>query len=188
MKGPTWLSVVPDFDIIDGVSIDYMHAVLLGVCRLLLRLWLQSCNHNELCYIGNQSSLLDKRLCAIKPPREIQRTPRSIETSLKYWKGMYNECIFMYNYIYIYIYIVIFIAHELRAWFIHYSPAVLHNILPNDYYQHYLLLVEGIYLLLKSEVTETDLHQSLRLLQHYCFLFASFYGKNYVNKSLILQR
>ena len=83
---------------------------------------------------------------------------------------MYNKCIFMY------IYIVIFIAHELRAWFIHHSPPVLHNILPNDCYQHYLLLVEGIYLL-KSEVTETDLHQSLRLLQHCCFLFASFYGK-----------
>ena len=86
----------------------------------------------------------------------------------------------MHFYVYIYIYIVIFIAHELCAWFIHYSPAVLHNILPNDYYQHYLL--EGIYLLLKSEVTETDLHQSLKLLQHYCFLFASFFfGKNYVN-------
>ena len=40
MKGPTWLSVVPDFDTIDGVSIDYMHAVLLRVCRLLLQLWL----------------------------------------------------------------------------------------------------------------------------------------------------
>ena len=87
VKGPSWLCVIPGFDVIDGVSTDYMHCVLLGVCRLLLRLWLQSCHHKELWYIGNQLSLLDDRLCRIKPPDEIQRTPRSMAVTLKFWKS-----------------------------------------------------------------------------------------------------
>ena len=87
MKGPSWLCVIPGFDMIDGMSMDYMHCVLLGVCRLLLRLWLQSCHHKELWYIGNQLSVLDDRLCRIKPPNEIQRTPRSMAVTLKFWKG-----------------------------------------------------------------------------------------------------
>ena len=64
-----------------------MHCILLGVTRLLLRLWIPSSNHQELWYIGNQISILDDRLCTIKPPNEIQRTPRSIELTLKFWKG-----------------------------------------------------------------------------------------------------
>lgn len=64
-----------------------MHCVLLGVCRQLLKLWLQSYNHTEVWYIGNQITKLDKRLCSIKPPIEIQRTPRSLDLTLKFWKG-----------------------------------------------------------------------------------------------------
>ena len=36
-------------------------------------------------------------------------------------------------------------AHELRAWLLHYSPVVLRGILLEEYYQHHLLLVEGVY-------------------------------------------
>jgi len=35
------------------------------------------------------------------------------------------------------------VAHELRAWLLHYSTAVLHSVLPEDYYQHHLLIVEA---------------------------------------------
>lgn len=50
------------------------------------------------------------------------------------------------------------IAHELGTWLLHYSPAVLvlYNILPMEYYQHHLLLVERIHLLLKDSLTECD--------------------------------
>lgn len=73
-------------------------------------------------------------------------------------------------------YILYFVAHELRAWLLHYSSVVLHGILPQEYYQHHLLLVEGVYLLLKEEVTDGDIEQSSRLLKHYCFMFPFLYG------------
>jgi len=34
MKGPSWLATIPQFDLIRGMSFDYMHCVLLVVCRL----------------------------------------------------------------------------------------------------------------------------------------------------------
>ena len=69
-----------------------------------------------------------------------------------------------------------FPAHELRAWLLHYSPVVLHGFLPEDFYQHHLLLVEAIYLLLKDVVLEVDITQSTKLLSHYCYLFPVLYG------------
>lgn len=64
-----------------------MHCVLLGVCRQLLRLWLEPVNRDIMWYIGQHIAQLDKRLCAIKPPTEIQRTPRSLALTRKFWKG-----------------------------------------------------------------------------------------------------
>lgn len=90
VKGPSWLSTIPQFDIIKGMSFDYMHCVLLVVCRLLLRLWFNSSFHQEIWYIGTAVKSVDNRLCSICPPNEIQRTPRSIETTVKYWKGANN--------------------------------------------------------------------------------------------------
>ena len=69
------------------------------------------------------------------------------------------------------------IAHELQAWLLHYSPVVLHGVLPESYYNHHILLVEGVYLLLKDIESEEDIDQSSRLLRHYCFLFAPLYGR-----------
>ena len=45
------------------------------------------------------------------------------------------------------------LAHELGAWLLHYSVAVLYKILPEEYYQHHLLLVKGIYLLKSIHMT-----------------------------------
>ena len=93
IKGPSWLSTIPHYDLIRGTSIDYMHCVLLGVCKQVIKLWTQSKYHKELRYIGNNTVDVNERLLAIKPPCEIQRTPRSFE-SLKYWKGK-NICTYL---------------------------------------------------------------------------------------------
>jgi len=55
---------------------------------------------------------------------------------------------------------------------------VLNGILPEDYYQHHLLLVEGVYLLLQDVVEEKHVTQSSQLFKHYCYLFPYLYGKN----------
>lgn len=176
VKGPSWLQTIPQFDIIKGTSFDYMHCVLLGVTRLLLRLWFTPSHRSELWYIGNKTHQIDRLLTSILPPDEMKRTPRHIETTLKFWKGMLISAYFKISLCFT---VTIFFnceAHELKAWLLHYSPVVLHQILHEDFYQHHLLLVESIYLLLKDVVTVDDITQSTKLLHHYCYLFSDIYG------------
>jgi len=66
-----------------------MHCVLLVVVRLLLRLWFTSTHHKELWYLGRKVKEVNDVLCKIKPPDEIRRTPRKIEATVKYWKGLH---------------------------------------------------------------------------------------------------
>ena len=76
------------------MSFDYMHLVLLGVTRKLLQLWFTKTHHSEIWYLGNVVKDIDILLCSIYPPNEIKRTPRSIDTTMKYWKGTkYVHCI-----------------------------------------------------------------------------------------------
>ena len=111
---------------------------------------------------------LDKRLLSITPPMdpmEFSRTPRSIETTLKFWKG---ECAIV-------TYVLIGTPLSSRTPLlvaVLYSPVVLYRILPEDYYQHHLLLVEAIFGLLKDVVTSDDISHSRNLIQHFCFMFA----------------
>ena len=52
IEGPSWLSTISHYGFIEGTSIDYMHCVLLDVCKQVIKLWMQSKYHKELWYIG----------------------------------------------------------------------------------------------------------------------------------------
>ena len=47
------LQILPQFDIVKGVPVDYIHCVLLGLVRKLLRLWFdrQSSNSTNKWYM-----------------------------------------------------------------------------------------------------------------------------------------
>ena len=90
-----------------------MHAVLLGIMKMLLNLWFGT---NRSCdfYILHKIWEVDKRLLSIKPPSSISRCPCSIEAHRKYFKAL-----------------------ELRSFILYYGPTVLLNILPKIYYEHF---------------------------------------------------
>ncbi|XP_069103099.1 uncharacterized protein [Argopecten irradians] len=100
---------------------------------------------------------VDKRLHNIKPPNSISRVPRSIKEHLKHWK-----------------------ASELRSWLLYYSAPVLQDVLAVEYYQHFLLFVHAIYILIQDSVSTNDLSNANELLQHLCCLFAALYGERYM--------
>lgn len=62
VKGLSILLLLPLFDIVSGFIPDYMHCVLLGVCRQMVGLWMDTCNHTEPWYIGRKIQLFDKKL------------------------------------------------------------------------------------------------------------------------------
>uniref|UniRef100_A0A1X7TD72 Uncharacterized protein n=1 Tax=Amphimedon queenslandica TaxID=400682 RepID=A0A1X7TD72_AMPQE len=57
------------------IPIDYMHCVLEGVVKQLMKLWFGSSYHAESYSLHKHMCTVDKILSYIKPPREIQRLP-----------------------------------------------------------------------------------------------------------------
>ena len=153
IKGPSWFGGLKYHDIIEGTGIDYMHCVLLGICKRLMSLWFDSGEKTAEYRISSRISQVDARLSSIKPPHNISRVPRSIEHHRKYFK-----------------------ASELRSFLLFYGPAILYGILPKPYYQHFLLLSEAIFILLLDSISETQLQLAERLLFHFCILFEGYYG------------
>jgi len=146
------LAVIPKFNVIDGVSIDYMHNCLLGVSRLLLDLWFNSNFSNQPFYTGHQLKKIDERLLKIKPTQEMSRNPRRLEER-QHWK-----------------------ANELRNWVLFYGVFSLNRILEVRYLNHFALFSSSIYILLKSEITTTDLSLPKKMLDTFSNQFENLYG------------
>ncbi len=88
VKGPSMLSKVSHFDLVNGFVPNFLHCALLGVARQLTSLWFESSNHESPWYIGQPSkqAKYDANLKNIFVPNEIRRLPRSI-TTREHWKA-----------------------------------------------------------------------------------------------------
>ena len=140
-------------DLVLSIPVDYMHAVLEGVVRMLMKLWFHSSHHHEPQYIGRVTSAIDAQLMKQRPPSEFSRPPRSIAKHLNYWK-----------------------ASELRNWLLYYSlPLLLHH-LPPVFWHHYALLVCAIHILLQSQLAEAELDAVEHMLYDFYRLLPELYG------------
>ena len=84
MKGLSALHILPSFDVVHGVSIDYMHCVLEGVTKKMVTLWFTVVGQPY--SIKKHVAVANERLKSIKPPNIITRTPREVDHAGK-WKG-----------------------------------------------------------------------------------------------------
>ena len=160
VKGASPLLLIPYFNIIDGFVVDYMHCIMLGVARHMSILWLEKTN--EPWYIGNKINNMNDMLLKIKPPSNITRAPRSFHERAQ-WK-----------------------ASEWRNWLLFYSLFVLHGILPQVYYNHFLLLVESIYILLSESISHADLDRAENQLHVFVSDFSTIYAVDYMTYNIHL--
>jgi len=152
VKGPSILSLLPTFNIIDGLVPDYMHSALLGVTRQMAYLWFDSKNHAEPFYMGKSISSIDRDLLSIKPTCDTSRLPRSVLLR-KFWK-----------------------AHEWFSFLLYYSLPILKSYLPAKFYNHWSLLVEGVSVLLSENITvDSTIHSELVFIQ-FVIDMAKLYG------------
>ena len=79
MFGVTWLCAVPHFDIIRGTSVDYMHCILLGVCRHLLELWINTSQYGILGRISNNWTSVYYSLSLLKDPLQFGEYSKILE-------------------------------------------------------------------------------------------------------------
>lgn len=161
IKGMTWVMALPKFNIIDEVGIDYMHNTLLGIVKMLMKLWFEKGHKNQLWYIGDRIKEIDKSIAGLKFPNTVSRAPRNIEQDVCHWK-----------------------ASEYRTFLLYYSVPVLHQILPGEYFNHYTLLVEAIYLLLKESISKIDIKKSRSFLIQFCLKIGRLYGQRYQTYNL----
>lgn len=160
IKGFGQLGYLADFDAVWSCPVDYMHG-LLGVVKLLMSLWFDTCHSSADWYLGKYSTLIDDRMVSIKPPSEISRTPRGIAEHRNFFK-----------------------ANEYRNWLLYYSIPVLSGILPSKFYNHMLLLVKGAYLLLQKSISKDDLKEAEMLFYSFTFLHDSLYGERYCTSNV----
>ena len=69
-------------------------------------------------------------------------------------------------------------ASEFRSWtlWIYNGVAVLRGILQDNYYNHFFLFSEALWLLLQSTETLHDIDEAETLLNMFCQKFAAYYG------------
>ncbi|XP_064473705.1 uncharacterized protein LOC135388223 [Ornithodoros turicata] len=158
IKGPSPVMNLPHFNLVWGFTVEYMHAVLLGVARQFTDLMFNSVNHGQAFYIGSPTDVVkvNKRLLSICPPHCFTRLPRQIKERA-YWK-----------------------ASEWRHWLLYYSLPCTLNILPQRHWKHWCLLVEAIHLLLQEELHPTLLARASTLLQKFVFMVPSLYEERFV--------
>ena len=156
VKGVEGQSVLtPCLDAVDGIPVDYMHAVLEGLTRRLLRAWFESSNHHEPYYIKQHLTKIDKALLDQCPPHEFSRPPHSIQKHMKYFK-----------------------ASELLSWLLFYSLPLLFGFLPPLYFHHYALLVCAIHILLNDSITNSEILAADEMIGDFLTLLPELYGRS----------
>ena len=152
MKGIKGISPLTSYlNLVDGVPVDYMHAVLEGVLGRLMKLWFDSNNYRKPYYLGKSIKSIDSLLMSQTPPEEFSRSPRSI-THRNYWK-----------------------ATELKQWLLYYSLPILKSKLSPLYWHHYALLVCAMHILLRDQISYSELSAAEMMLQDFCELFKELY-------------
>lgn len=156
VKGPSLLScLLPNF--IRCVAIDVMHGAFLGLCKLLLILWLDPRFSHCPWSLADSLDLLDSRIQQLKPPSFVQRPLRSIKHALSFWK-----------------------ASEFKLFLLYYSVPILMGIMDDKYFNHHCKLVSALSLLCQDSISVEQIEASSKLLHEYVASFAQMYGKRFL--------
>ncbi|KAK3913547.1 Receptor-like kinase TMK4, partial [Frankliniella fusca] len=143
-KGVVGRAVVSDLPYFQrGISVcaEYMHTVLLGAVKYLANKILIE---RGPWYIGKYIKEIDNFIKSVKVPDFISRLPRGLDDIL-YFK-----------------------ASELRALLLFYSLPAFKPYLPKKYFQHWMLLVAAIHLLLKDSISNEEINVAEVMLR--CFV------------------
>ncbi|XP_039311945.1 uncharacterized protein LOC105207063 isoform X1 [Solenopsis invicta] len=162
VKGFSLTMFIPLFNIIYSFPPEYIHCVLLGVCKTFATMWFDSKNFQKPWYIGTRVNLYDQKLKKIMPCHEISRTTDSIE-NFGLWK-----------------------ASQWKHHLLYYSLVCLKDILSLRYYKHWLLLVFSIYTILKDRFSIQEFRSAKRALQQFIEDTETLYGKEYMKYNIHL--
>jgi len=155
--GDTELARLP-IDLVNQVPFEFMHLVCLGVVRKLLNIWVNGkCGPSRLT--ATLSHKLSSKLIFLRQfvPLEFARKPRSV-TFLPRWK-----------------------ATEFRQFILYTGVIVLKDVLPPNYYKHFLAFHVGIYILCSQKFYRRLNSYAHELLVYFVSNFPKLYGVEQVS-------
>ena len=152
VKGSCVLSKYIQFPVC--VPLDYMHSVLEGVFKCLMKFWLDSRYHKEPFSLCRYVHVIDGLAAAIKPPNEIPHPPRSLDL------------------------LALFKASEFKAWMLFYCIPILSKCLPPEYVHHVPLMVAAMHILLSDRITKEQLDTAHKMLVVFHDVAGKMYGRN----------
>lgn len=153
IKGVSALTSLQSFDIINGMTLDYMHSICQGVGKRLLSIWTNPKNSSEKFYLNKTKiDIINNRIAAIKPCSFIRRRPENIEKF-----GLLK-------------------AHQVKTLLLYYFLPCFRSVLPDQYLMHAQILFSTIYILLGERITEAQLEKSSSDLTEFVKNFEILYG------------
>lgn len=166
IKGVSCLLALPDFNIIDGFSTDYMHGVCLGTVKRLISIWLGKLKvHSSFKSMSKaKQHELDCRLKRLRPYSRINYKPRPLE----------NQSLFR--------------AVEYKSLLFYYLRYGLSGLIDKRYIDHFELLSASIYILCKKKIRGDEIQLAEHMLNTFCDQFETYYGKNCVTLNIHLLR
>ena len=158
-------------DLILDFPLDYMHLVLLGVVKRLLRLWLgtsdfhvtkYSCNFRLLARTSGPSISARIQVCSESVSSEFQRRPRQMDEN-KFFK-----------------------AKEYRTLLLYTFPYVFQGLFTNNprVYTHFLLLVVAFRIMLCRKPTQNFVQYVRALLERFVKDLQGLYGSMHMTYSV----
>lgn len=159
-KTPTPLIDIPNLDLIQDIIVgDRLHLIDLGVTKRMLKGW----RDGSLGFLTKLTAIeiesMSKSLYEIELPSEIHRKMRGLE-SLAHWKGS-----------------------ELSS-FLHYAGVViLKEFLPEDAFNHFLLLFVAI-TMLSSDKHRLNWHVARKMLEEFITDYIDIYGEQFITSNI----
>ena len=151
-KNPSQLINLKKFKIIEGFVPDYMH-IIAGIGKQFANMWFGSSKESSRFVKKDEMDVINETMDSIKAPHQICRLTRSLKDK-EFWK-----------------------AREWENWTLYYSSLILHFSIDRRYVLHWILLVEALYILLKSEISITELNRADILLHQFVIGTEALYSK-----------
>ena len=156
VKGFCCLSYLEHFKPISGTCIDYMHSVLEGVVKSLMRLWFSSEYKQENFSLFREIDEIESRLKQIHPPKFVPRKPNSIYSFTK-WH-----------------------AHEYLAFIIYYALPLFQDIMDKAALNHLTKLVIFLEIILSRKINIKYLDFAQNIIESFGKDFAVVYLKQFM--------
>lgn len=155
VQGLSSMVATPEFDIIKGYAIDYMHCVCLGVVKKIISIWLDNKNCQQPYYLTEAKVNAIDYMSKIKPCSFFTRRPRSLKEFSP------------------------FKASEARALLLYYFFPTFSFLgsIPSEYITHMQILSSSIYNLLGMQITNEVLAEAERNLNYFVSKYEEWYSK-----------